>query len=183
MAALIFDRREPWTIEDLYALPESPSRIEIVDGGLVVTPPPAAGHQFVLSQLNYALSARLGADWVILENVGVKMARSFRIPDLSIIRRERFDLAGTWFVASDLTVAVEVVSPSTHSQDRILKPAQYAEAGIPGYWRIETEPGISLSAYALHGSVYRELGTWTAGQVARVREPLDLSIALDDLVP
>ncbi|WP_158071902.1 Uma2 family endonuclease [Kitasatospora sp. CB01950] len=34
-------------------------------------------------------------------------------------------------------LAVEVVVPATRSTDRFRKPAQYAEAGIPSYWRVE----------------------------------------------
>lgn len=175
MSELILERHEPWTIADLYELPDSASRIEIVDGGLVVTPPPTRGHPFVLTRLNYSLSTQLGAGFVVIENVGVGMGTSYRIPDLSVIRRERFAANGEYFVPADIEIAVEVVSPSTQSQDRILKPAQYAEAGIGSYWRIETDPEISLSAYALRGAAYEEIGTWTAGHVAQLNEPFDLA--------
>jgi Uma2 family endonuclease len=34
---------------------------------------------------------------------------------------------------------VEVVSPSTTAIDRAVKPAMYADAGIPVYWRVELQ--------------------------------------------
>jgi Uma2 family endonuclease len=33
----------------------------------------------------------------------------------------------------------EVESPSSLTEDRVTKPAQYAAAGIRHYWRIETD--------------------------------------------
>lgn len=48
-----------------------------------------------------------------------------------------------------MALVVEVVSPSTKTQDRVTKPVQYAEAGIPCYWRVETKPGLSITEYRL----------------------------------
>jgi Uma2 family endonuclease len=35
----------PWTVADLLAMPEDGIRYEVVDGALIVNPPPALGHQ------------------------------------------------------------------------------------------------------------------------------------------
>ncbi len=37
----------PWLIDDLDRLPDGPSRYEIVDGSLLMSPPPSARHQGV----------------------------------------------------------------------------------------------------------------------------------------
>jgi Uma2 family endonuclease len=52
------------------------------------------------------------------------------------------DVAGTdpaRYPSSTVLLAVEIVSPSTHPQDRIIKPRIYAGAGIEFYWRFELE--------------------------------------------
>ncbi|MFJ8044476.1 Uma2 family endonuclease [Kitasatospora sp. NPDC096147] len=36
-----------------------------------------------------------------------------------------------------IVLLVEVVTPSSRANDRFRKPGQYAEAGIPFYWRVE----------------------------------------------
>ncbi len=43
---------------------------------------------------------------------------------------------------------VEVVSPGTRRRDRLEKPADYAAAGVPYYWRIEQDP-VHVYAYEL----------------------------------
>jgi hypothetical protein len=35
---------EPFTVDDLFALPDNGNRHEIFDGSLVMSPPPATGH-------------------------------------------------------------------------------------------------------------------------------------------
>lgn len=101
------DKLEPWTFEDLFELPESLWRFEIIDG----------------------------------------------------------------------------VSPGSVSNDRILKPAKYAAAGIPAYWRVETKPQTSLTAYALadDATVYAEVGMWAVGETAHITQPFEVHIPIADL--
>ncbi|MFD0741217.1 Uma2 family endonuclease [Phytohabitans flavus] len=39
--------------------------------------------------------------------------------------------------AREFELVVEVVSPDSRAADRVNKPAVYADAGIPEYWRVE----------------------------------------------
>lgn len=80
-----------------------------------------------------------------------------------------------------VAVAVEVVSPSSRAMDRVLKPAKYAAAGIPGYWRVESDP-ISLTAYTLRDGRYAELGSWGAGDIAEIAEPFTVRIDVQSLL-
>jgi Uma2 family endonuclease len=72
-------------------------------------------------------------------------------------------------------LAVEVMSPSSVSNDRVSKPAQYAAAGIPHFWRLE--PGPVLCTYALAGSVYRETGRFTGDVLLEEPVPLRFDLA------
>jgi hypothetical protein len=49
------------------------------------------------------------------------------------------------------------VSASTRRTDRFAKPGEYAEAGIPLFWRLETEPDLVLHAFALCGTTYEPI--------------------------
>ena len=53
--------------------------------------------------------------------------------------------------------------PGSHTMDRFAKPALYAEAGIPFYWRIETVEGVEVHAHRLDPvvGVYVENGLFT----------------------
>ena len=71
---------------------------------------------------------------------------------------------------------VEVESPRT-SRDRVLKPALYAAAGIPAYWRVELDgPGTpAIVMHVLDGGVHRETGRVHAGESVMV----DVSFAVE----
>lgn len=181
MSVVLPEKRGPWTVDDLYGFPESHARIELVDGALVVTPSPSAGHQIVLSRLSPMLQTQFGDEFAVLENLGVDMGTSLRIPDLVVVRVEDLDPRRDRLDPSTVVLAVEVVSPSSASQDRLVKPAQYAAVGIPAFWRIETTPKIALSAYGLRGDVYAELGTWSGSEIAMPREPFAVSVDLGRL--
>ena len=102
--------------------------------------------------------------------------RNYREPDLCVCRSAAVEAGRVH--ASDLLLAVEVMSPSSRSTDRVAKPAQYAGAGIPHYWRIEPEPRV-LATYALDGDVYRESGRFD--DAVQVTEPVSLAFRLADL--
>jgi Uma2 family endonuclease len=51
-------------------------------------------------------------------------------------------------------LVVEVVSPRTRKTDRFLKPAEYAAAGIPCFWRVELEPEPVVHGFRLDAGRY-----------------------------
>lgn len=66
------------------------------------------------------------------------------------------------FAPTDLALAVEVLSDGTRKIDRILKLAEYAEAGIPQYWIVDIAEPATLLAYVLVDGVY-ELSAEVSG--------------------
>jgi Uma2 family endonuclease len=58
-------------------------------------------------------------------------------------------------------VAVEILSDGTRRVDRILKFAEYAEAGIGRYWIIDLDEPASLRAFTLVGDSYELSGEFT----------------------
>ena len=75
----------------------------------------------------------------------------------------------------------ETESPSSVSQDRVLKPHQYAAAGVAAYWRIELSPTLRFVAHVLRDGRYDIVADAVSGVVALV-EPFPVSIDLDALV-
>lgn len=179
------DSLEPWTFEDLLALPESAWRYEIVDGALLMTPPAGIWHEAVSTTLRDIIKGSVGPGHMLLGPIGVDMHPTYLIPDLSVVRRDAVRPDRDRANAAELLLVVEIVSPGSVSTDRILKPVKYAEAGIPHFWRIETRPELSLTAYALPegASGYTEVGTWTAGQTAPIRAPFEVDIEIAELAP
>ncbi len=158
---------------------------EIVDGALVVSPSPTQGHGAVEFRIGYLLGAACPRDAVVVGAVSIDLAPSYRVPDVVVMHRPAFDSHSALVRPADVLLAVEIVSPSSVTTDRITKPAQYAAAGIPLYWRVETDPEPSLTAYRLPdgAAVYSEVGTWSAGEVAHLTEPFPVTIRVSELLP
>ena len=75
-----------WTVEDLAALPDDGLRYELVDGALLVTPPPGPRHQIAAYQLAKVLEAALPAHLRLLPGpVAVRTSAHRELqPDLSV---------------------------------------------------------------------------------------------------
>jgi Uma2 family endonuclease len=180
-----------WTYDGLVAYVESlphdvnPHVYEIVDGALVVTPSPDLDHEAASARLRFRLQAALGNDYLVAGPIDIDLNPSYRTPDLAVLRSSLVGQQTRPIPPCDVLLVVEVVSPSSVTTDRITKPAQYAAAGIPAYWRVETDPDISLTAYELPagGAVYAEIGSWTRGQTAHLTKPVPVDVPIGQLLP
>lgn len=75
----------------------------------------------------------------------------------------------------ELVWSLEVVSPGSARVDRIVKLADYAEAGIPNYWIIGIDGPVTLDAFTLVGGGYaRSVGA--AGGLVELAQPAPLTI-------
>src|SRR5690349_10340290 len=121
------DQPDPWTETDYLALGETKSRIELVNGGLLVTPAPDRAHQGINFQLMRILfDPAKAAGLRAFQESNVRLASNqILIPDLIVGRMSR---QGGVCDASEVVLVGEVLSPSTASVDRILKRQLYAAA-------------------------------------------------------
>ena len=176
--------RSIWTVDDLRASDiEDWRRFQIVDGSLVVSPPPAGAHELVSEDVRAAIRVVLPEGLVVVGPIGVAIGRSYLIPDLVVAARDRVRSI-EYLQPEDVLLVVEIVSPGSVTMDRIVKPAKYAAAGIPAYWRVETEP-VGLTAYVLPpgSGAYAESGSWGPDGTARLTEPFPVEIDLTSLGP
>ena len=164
-----------WTVDEV---PEIEGRWELVDGVLLVPPPEAPRNSRAEFRLGGLLTPALDDGWEVLIGGGLYFdRRNHRMPDLLVCRSTAVD-AGR-IRAADVLLAVEVMSPSSVSTDRVTKPAQYAAAGIPHFWRLEPTTRLLVTS-ELAGDVYREASRFD-DRVA-VREPVALTFRLGDLL-
>jgi hypothetical protein len=70
------------------------------------------------------------------------------------------------------------------TEDRITKPAVYARAGIPHYWRLESadEGELALYVYRLAGDVCTEAACFRGDDRVEIDEPLRLRFPLAALL-
>lgn len=147
-----------WSLDDLAQLPDGPERYELVDGGLVVTPPPTQRHQDLANDLCERLREAAPSGWRVRVEYPLPIDHdTMRVPDVVAFRwplhHPREDVRSPLGPA-DVGLVVEVVSVHTCRTDRFAKPGEYAEAGVPLFWRLETDPDLALRAYVLSDGTY-----------------------------
>ena len=175
----------PWSEEDLAGLPENMRRCELLDGALLVNPPPAVPHQSVSLRLAGALQAAATPQFLVVEAVGVRLPdATVFVPDVLVVSRD-VGLANRSGILDPGAVAlvVEIVSPGSRTADRITKPALYARAGIPWFWRVELEDGPAVFAYRLEEGRYVPAGSAGPAERLAVTEPFAVSLNPADLLP
>jgi Uma2 family endonuclease len=172
------------TTDDLEKFPEDNVRRELLDGVLLVSPSPSNTHQIIAGRLMVALEADCPSDNEVTQNVDVHFSklRSFA-SDVLVITAAAARRTERPFMSHEVVLAVEIVSPTSVGMDRVAKPAFYAGAGIPFYWRIETEGGVTVHTYKIDpvNEVYVPVGTFS--DVVDVAEPWPIRIPISTLTP
>lgn len=156
------------TAEEYDALPESRYR-ELVDGVVQMMASPNGRHQEIAGDLRNALN-RLGRPrYRAIEAIEVRLDDSHRRnPDVLVVPGEVFVGERCRYLPHEVLLAVEVVSPGSETADRRVKPIEYAEAGVPFYWRIEPTPILTVHAYRLGSRRYVAAGQFRVGQTVLV---------------
>ncbi len=176
----------PWTIEDVEALPDNGdhSRYEILTPGvLTVSPAPEALHQRVSRNLANLLDTVVDMDLEVLEAVNVEIPGGRLCqPDLVVVEHAFVETRPVRFPPHTVRAAVEIVSPNSHPQDRIIKPQLYAEAKIPAYWRLEIEKAPQLIVSELRRGRYVQVVVVAAGQRTVLPGPFPIEVDPGELV-
>jgi Uma2 family endonuclease len=184
MTAAMSDYLPPadgWTVDDLDAMPDDGVRRELLDGVLLVSPSPTDIHGVISGLLFYALYSSCPLEYHVTQGVSIQInnRRSF-IPDVLVTTAEAASRKSAKYAPHEVVLAVEIVSPSTQSMDRITKPALYASAGIPYYWRVETSDGkVEVSTYKIdpESEIYRPFGSFDVEIDTAEPWPIKLPIA------
>jgi Uma2 family endonuclease len=168
-----------------------PGYSELAEGRLLMSPSGVWAHNRVGNTLWRALEARLPTRLTSTTDIDVDLQLAptdapgtVRRPDVVVVHRaavERIDAEGGILRASDLVLAVEVVSPGSRRLDHVVKRGEYADAGIPHYWIVDLDDPTSLLPCHLAGEFgYVDGGAITG--VFRAAEPFPVEIDLDALL-
>jgi Uma2 family endonuclease len=168
-----------------------PGHTELAEGRLLMSPSGVWRHTRAILKLWQALETQLpphlGATTEIdvdLQLAPAEAPGTVRRPDVVVVRRdavERIDREGGILRASDVVLALEVLSPGSRRLDRVLKRAEYADAGTPHYWIVDLDEPASMVACHLAG----EFGFVDGGAITgvfRTTEPFPVEIDLDALL-
>jgi Uma2 family endonuclease len=156
-----------WTYDAYAALPDDGNRYEIVQGVLLMPPAPEPAHQGIVEEINsylrsQILSTKRGLvftspiDVVLAENISVQ-------PDVLVILKEHLDRVGIKRITGTPDLVVEVISPGSKFQDRVVKHSIYERFGVPEYWLVKSEDQ-TIEVFVLDMGVYRSLGIFHGEQ-------------------
>jgi Uma2 family endonuclease len=179
-----YDLRRLYTVEEYLDLSEDNSfHYELQDGVIVISPRPGWHHQVVSGGLFVQIRPQLPAELATAPSVEIDLqlpTPTVRTPDLVVIRSSarRQEIIR----ASDVLLAVEILSPGSIYIDTTIKPIEYANAGIPNLWVVDPRPPIvTATVYRLYEHGYEE--SQRAKHTFTVDEPCPLTIDLDALLP
>ena len=146
------------TYEDYLAMPDDGRRYEILDGEVAVSAAPATLHQIVVGNLYWVLRGHVhgrGLGRVYLAPLTVVLASTTVVePDLVYVDNARTGQVGERGVTGPPSLLIEVLSPTTATNDRRSKFQLYARYGVPCYWIVDTD-ARALEIHVLGADGYR----------------------------
>jgi Uma2 family endonuclease len=151
-----------------------------------VRPAPGTVHQRASrrwANLLEAAAATASAGVEVLEAVNVEAPGGrLAVPDIAVVDRDYAASDPTRYPPGTVQAVVEIVSPSTHPQDRIIKPRLYADTNIPVYWRLELEGTPRLIVSELRRGRFVQTLTATAGERTMIRSPFPVELDPAELI-
>ena len=176
----VMPRGGDWTVDDLADLPDDGLRYELIDGTLLVSPAPTKLHQRAVGRLHLLLTrACPPALEVFLAPTDYQPTRRRSLqPDLLVVRR---DDPGDAAVTTPLALAVEVLSPSSRSVDRVLKRELYEQSGVQAYWVVDPDERV-VTVWLLGEQGYGEPHVVRGEERRTLTRPFPVEVCPADLV-
>jgi Uma2 family endonuclease len=124
-------------------------RYELIDGELVVTPAPGYPHQIAVGEFlqfikPYTLAEKVGIAVTSPADLELRVG-TITQPDVFVIPKAMFsdsEATPNWSDVTGLVLAIEIISPSSISTDRITKRDFYLGAGVAEYWIVDLDARI-----------------------------------------
>jgi Uma2 family endonuclease len=164
-------------------------RAELIEGEIVVTPPPDGDHEDYNSLIVKQVIRRARTDMDVSGNKGLKLPsggscpRSHVIPDVTFAPAELrlFRGAESWMPCEGVALVVEVTS-SRPQRDRETKRRCYARGDIPLYLLVDRESSSVTLFSDPENEDYRQVLTVPFGKPLPLPEPFGFDLETGDFV-
>ena len=178
---------ETWgrfTRADFEALPEDAGdgiRYELLDGAIVMTPPPGYAHQLVVTNLWRTLDERRPAGMcALVAPLDVYLPTDDILePDVLVI--EESVVVDDKVQGGVPLLVVEILSPSSRRRDVGDKLTAYRDAGVPAYWVVDPI-NPRLRAWELREGEYVEVADISGDEEWTAELPYSVSVRPSDLL-
>ena len=130
-----------YTVDDLEHFPNDGNRYELLDGVLLVTPPPSLADDLVVSRMHQILATALqvpGYAFVFARGAVSLPPKTQLEPDLLVVPA-RFAPNSKWSEVTEHWLAVEVLSRSSKIYDREFKRGAYITLGVREVWLVDKD--------------------------------------------
>ena len=166
----------PYTIDDIYALPEG-ERAELIDGQMYMMAPPSRKHQEIASELFTGISSYIKSKGGSCKSYFAPFAvflneddKNYVEPDISVVCDKSKLTDKGCSGAPDWII--EIVSPGSRRMDYFIKLFKYRTAGVREYWIVDPEQN-RITVYNFESE---DTGDYTFADSVKVGIFDDLSI-------
>ncbi|MEU5024865.1 Uma2 family endonuclease [Streptomyces milbemycinicus] len=182
--------QEEILLEDFLAL-DTPEgfRAELIEGEIVVTPPPDGEHETCISRIVRQVIRKSATDMDVSGHKGLTVprgglcVRNHVIPDVTFapVEQDLFREAESWMPCEGVSMVVEVTS-SKPDRDREAKRHCYANGGIPLYLLVDREKGSVTLFSDPEKAEYQEAATVSFGKSIGLPAPFSFSLETADFL-
>jgi Uma2 family endonuclease len=148
MSRIVPRKPVPFTYQEYVLLPDDGKRHELIEGDFYVTPAPGTGHQTISGRLFRFLASQLedpGVARVFAAPTDVLVEESTCVqPDLVVVRSGGQARITPRAIEGVPDLVIEILSPSSLSNDRLLKRNAYARLGIPEFWLVDPKGIVTV---------------------------------------
>jgi len=180
--------RKLFTIDDCYKMAEvgilpPDERTELINGEILVMPPPGPRHGFVVDNLNETFVNRLQGKAVVRVQGGVVLHKfAAPMPDIVLLKPKGKAYLEKNPDASDILLLVEVADSSLE-QDTTVRLQLYAIMSIPEYWVADLRNNRLLVHSIPVGEAYQSVRVLYRGETVAPSLLPGCVIPVDLLVP
>jgi Uma2 family endonuclease len=134
-------RRYGATVADYERAANEDTRLELLDGVMIMHSPASVRHEDVFAFLlvllrGYTSASRLGRVFGSRTSMYLDEGRRFE-PDLLFIAQKNLARLGEVALSGPADLVIEILSPATREYDLGEKRQAYAEGGLPEYWMVD----------------------------------------------
>ena len=146
------------TVEELFNMElEEGYFYELLNGHIVKKQAPSPPHQKVVANLNWFINnfireRDLGDCYTSPIDVFFDKHNNAQ-PDILFIKKDRLFIVTKDGIQGQPDLIVEVLSPSSYRNDRIVKTKVYCEFGVAEYWIVDPN-NKAVEVYSLENNVY-----------------------------